>query len=92
VHSYRLIGYENRLLQNQDFSGDTKDAGEIGSGHSVTAFYDNLRPRLLLRDSKFKGDADWQSILAAAKNGAGEDRKGYRGEFIQLVRQASLVR
>ncbi|MDP5016876.1 MAG: VWA domain-containing protein, partial [Dolichospermum sp.] len=40
VQAYRLIGYENRLLQNQDFNDDKKDAGEIGSGHSVTALYE----------------------------------------------------
>ncbi|MEA5581173.1 von Willebrand factor type A domain-containing protein [Nodularia harveyana UHCC-0300] len=40
VQGYRLIGYENRLLQNQDFNDDKKDAGEIGSGHSVTALYE----------------------------------------------------
>jgi Ca-activated chloride channel family protein len=40
VSSYRLIGYENRLLHDRDFDDDTKDAGEIGAGHSVTALYE----------------------------------------------------
>lgn len=40
VKSYRLIGYENRLLAKEDFADDTKDAGEMGSGHTVTAFYE----------------------------------------------------
>src|SRR6266508_1997083 len=40
VRAYRLIGYENRLLRNEDFTDDTKDAGEVGSGHSVTALYE----------------------------------------------------
>ena len=40
VKEYRLIGYNNRRLANKDFDDDTKDAGEIGSGHSVTAFYE----------------------------------------------------
>jgi Ca-activated chloride channel family protein len=40
VGAYRLIGYENRLLQNRDFHDDTKDAGEIGAGHHVTALYE----------------------------------------------------
>jgi Ca-activated chloride channel family protein len=40
VAAYRLIGYENRLLRDQDFNDDTKDAGEIGSGHTVTALYE----------------------------------------------------
>ena len=40
VHSYRLIGYDNRRLKNEDFNDDKKDAGEIGAGHSVTAIYE----------------------------------------------------
>ncbi|MEQ1879176.1 MAG: YfbK domain-containing protein, partial [Bdellovibrionia bacterium] len=40
VSSYRLIGYENRLLKDEDFNDDTKDAGEIGAGHVVTALYE----------------------------------------------------
>ena len=40
VASYRQIGYENRALANEDFDDDTKDAGELGAGHSVTALYE----------------------------------------------------
>ncbi|MBN8420470.1 MAG: von Willebrand factor type A domain-containing protein [Verrucomicrobia bacterium] len=40
VRGYRLIGYENRLLAKEDFNDDTKDAGEIGAGHSVVALYE----------------------------------------------------
>jgi Ca-activated chloride channel homolog len=40
VAGYRLIGYENRLLRDEDFNDDTKDAGEIGAGHAVTALYE----------------------------------------------------
>jgi len=40
VKAYRLIGYENRALRNEDFNNDKKDAGELGSGHSVTALYE----------------------------------------------------
>jgi Ca-activated chloride channel homolog len=40
VASYRLIGYENRLLNDEDFNDDRKDAGEMGSGHTVTALYE----------------------------------------------------
>lgn len=40
VQGYRLVGYENRLLANEDFSDDTKDAGELGAGHTVTALYE----------------------------------------------------
>jgi Ca-activated chloride channel family protein len=47
VASYRLVGYENRVLQDRDFDDDTKDAGEIGAGHSVTALYE-----IVLRDEQ----------------------------------------
>jgi Ca-activated chloride channel family protein len=40
VKAYRLIGYENRILKNEDFNNDKKDAGELGSGHTVTALYE----------------------------------------------------
>ena len=40
VQAYRLIGYENRLLADEDFNDDTKDAGDMGAGHSVTALYE----------------------------------------------------
>jgi Ca-activated chloride channel homolog len=40
VKAYRLIGYENRLLRDEDFNDDKKDAGELGSGHTVTALYE----------------------------------------------------
>jgi Ca-activated chloride channel family protein len=40
VKGYRLVGYENRVLADQDFNDDSKDAGEMGAGHHVTAFYE----------------------------------------------------
>ena len=44
VGAYRLIGYENRLLNKEDFNDDAKDAGEIGAGHTVTALYEIIPP------------------------------------------------
>jgi len=44
VAAYRLIGYENRILANEDFNNDAKDAGEIGAGHTVTALYEVILP------------------------------------------------
>jgi Ca-activated chloride channel family protein len=44
VGAYRLVGYENRLLRDQDFNDDKKDAGDMGSGHTVTAFYEIIPP------------------------------------------------
>jgi Ca-activated chloride channel family protein len=40
VASYRLVGYENRILEDRDFNDDAKDAGDMGAGHSVTALYE----------------------------------------------------
>ena len=62
VAQFRLIGYENRIMAHQDFNDDTKDAGEIGAGHHVTALYE-IVPRATasparqgstpIRDEKF---------------------------------------
>jgi Ca-activated chloride channel family protein len=43
VRAYRLLGYEDRLLRDEDFANDAKDAGEIGAGHVVTALYEIVR-------------------------------------------------
>jgi Ca-activated chloride channel family protein len=51
IAKYRLIGYENRLLENKDFEDNTKDAGEVGSGHTVTAIYEVIPAN---RDSLLK--------------------------------------
>ncbi|HEX9931124.1 MAG TPA: VWA domain-containing protein [Pyrinomonadaceae bacterium] len=164
VASYRLIGYENRLLADRDFNDDRKDAGEIGAGISVTALYEivpagqkienpgvdklkystpvetvgtngselltvklrykkpdenesrllsiglangqnqfesaseNLRFAtsvagfgLLLRDSRYKGNASWNNIVNIARNSRGNDLKGYRAEFVELVEKARRV-
>ena len=40
VKQYKLLGYENRMLANEDFTNDKKDAGEVGAGHTVTAIYE----------------------------------------------------
>jgi Ca-activated chloride channel family protein len=56
VRAYRLIGYENRLLANEDFHDDTKDAGELGAGHTVTALYEivpvGARTSVAIRDDE----------------------------------------
>ncbi|WMX15111.1 von Willebrand factor type A domain-containing protein [Aureispira sp. CCB-E] len=165
VKAYRLIGYENRLLANEDFDDDTKDAGELGAGHTVTAIYevilanskstqiihqaadlkyqttkvsgnetdlmtvkfrykpiqsdqsilleqvlkntaitnldnssDNYRFSaavagfgMLLRNSKFKGSATYDSVLELAKGALGNDKEGYRTEFLQMVQSANTL-
>ncbi|ATP58538.1 hypothetical protein CPT03_19750 [Pedobacter ginsengisoli] len=55
VQSYRLIGYENRMLKAKDFNDDQKDAGELGSGHTVTALYEVIPVGV---KSTFSGSVD----------------------------------
>lgn len=150
VESYRLIGYENRALENRDFIDDGKDAGELGTDQSVTALYEiiptrenkksNLKYRqvvdseelltlkirykkpkgtkstelvytfnrklldledtsesfqfsasvamfgLILKDSKYKGQAKCSQVIKMAKQAKTNDEFGYKGEFIRLVR------
>ncbi|TZF99308.1 VWA domain-containing protein (plasmid) [Chryseobacterium panacisoli] len=58
VKSYRLIGYENRKLRNEDFVNDKIDAGELGSGHTVTALYEiipsNVESEFIPKETKLK--------------------------------------
>ena len=56
VEAYRLIGYENRLLNDEDFIDDTKDAGELGSGHTVTALYEVIS--MVIKSSYLKNLVD----------------------------------
>lgn len=55
AQAYRLIGYESRLLNKEDFNDDTKDAGEMGAGHVVTAFYEVIPVGV---KSNFTGSVD----------------------------------
>ena len=163
VSGYRLIGYENRMLNKEDFNNDKKDAGELGSGHTVTALYeivpagvkspflkdvdplkyqqnkkkkgssfdheivtikfrykapdgnesklmvhpvkneslpfenvsDNFRFAasvagfaMLLRNSGYKENAEYNMVLKMAGASLGKDEEGYRKEFISLVKKA----
>ena len=155
VKAYRLIGYENRKLADEDFINDTKDAGELGSGHSVTALYEiipvgvksiylknindlkytkvepsnNYSDELLtvkfrykkpdgkrsiemvhvlkdevqeaskdmqfaasvalfgmqLRQSQFHNNSKIEDVILLAEEGRGNDKDGYRAEFLRLV-------
>ncbi len=163
VKSYRLIGYEKRMLRAEDFADDKKDAGELGSGHTVTALYEivpadaasaakqeltyqtvqvkdsartstelatirfrykkpqgavstelvrtipatgdgpgkaseNIRFAaavaewgMLLRDSEYKGSANYAQVLEMARKAKGTDSQGYRAEFIKLVEMAEML-
>ena len=71
VAGYRLIGYENRLLNDEDFADDTKDAGELGAGHTVTALYEIIPAGV---ESKFLadvGELKYQEVKT--KNSTGDD-------------------
>ncbi len=166
VQAYRLIGYENRLLNKEDFNNDLKDAGDMGAGHTVTAFYeiipvgvkdkfansvDPLKYQkhektsgsnasnemltikfrykeptssaskmsqatvmdqpidlkntsadfrfaaavaevgMLLRDSEFKQTSNFTEAIDLARAAKGEDREGYRAEFVKLSETAKLL-
>ena len=79
VESYRLVGYENRLLNAEDFDNDKVDAGDIGNGHQVTALYEiKLRnvpldkereqQQLKYQEIKIKNDAEMLSLKIRYKN------------------------
>lgn len=192
VQAYRLVGYESRMLEHRDFNDDTKDAGELGVGHTVTAFYEivpvgvessavgsvdalryqpaqevpvraqplgpvpytgepivNSDPRpverivvhgpaaelmyvklrykdpdgdtskllevpvydsgttdpspdfhfasavvmfgQLLRNSEFRGTADYDLVVSTARRGLADDKNGYRREFIRLAEAAKAL-
>ena len=94
--SYRLIGYENRALQARDFADDKKDAGEIGAGHCVTAFYevvptpsgqggdaeDRTGPELLTVDLRYKApDGDVSKLLSFPAIDDGRDFAAASADF-----------
>lgn len=64
VSGYRLIGYENRVLAKEDFNNDKKDAGEIGAGHTVTAFYEVIPAGQPLPDVDSVDALKYQSTTA----------------------------
>lgn len=63
VSSYRLIGYENRILNQEDFNDDTKDAGEVGAGHQVTVCYE-----LTLNEGARAATSPWLKLAVRYKN------------------------
>ncbi len=165
VSEYRLIGYETRLLNREDFNNDMVDAGDIGAGHTVTALYeitpvgaegrlvDDLRYQAetakpnagstdeyafmkiryklpdsdtstlitapvtrtaetatvdgasrddrfaasvaafgqVLRGGRYTGKFSYDDVVSLAQSAKGEDRFGYRAEFINLVRLAKTA-
>jgi Ca-activated chloride channel family protein len=86
VKAYRLVGYENRILNDEDFNDDRKDAGEMGAGHSVTALYEivpvgvesdvtagSVDPlKYQRRDEVATGNGDWLTLKLRYKPPAAE--------------------
>ena len=72
-----MIGYENRLLAKEDFADDTKDAGELGAGHAVTALYELIpidadettrpTPELKYQDTELSDEAEQTNELMTVK-------------------------
>ncbi len=74
VAAYRLVGYENRLLAKEEFNDDTKDAGEIGAGHTVTALYEVVPPGVsagapTVDPLKYQQNPPQPKLSDAARNG-----------------------
>lgn len=74
IESYRLVGYENRLLNNEDFNDDKKDAGEIGAGHSVTALYEVV----------LKGEGDGKTGVDPLKYQNSETNTAFNNEMLTV--------
>lgn len=72
VKAYRLIGYENRMLKNEDFHDDKKDAGEMGAGHTVTALYEiipaNVESEYLAKIDELKYQKSTEPTKASSSN------------------------
>ncbi len=80
VAEYRLIGYENRALNTEDFEDDTKDAGEIGAGHTVTAVYEivpadnaDTDDSLKYSDIVTNGSDEWLTVSVRYKEPEGDE-------------------
>lgn len=72
VKAYRLIGYENRMLKNEDFHDDKKDAGEMGAGHTVTALYEiipaNVESEYLAKIDELKYQKSTEPTKVSSSN------------------------
>lgn len=94
VQAYRLIGYENRLLNDEDFKDDTKDAGEMGSGHTVTAFYEiiptGIESKYLksidtLKYTRVQPNTDFKNELVTIKFRYKQPDKDKSKELVHMV-------
>ncbi len=65
IKAYRLIGYENRVMDNEDFENDKKDAGEVGASHQVTVFYE-------IEPTRTEQEHGWYTVLRVRYKNPGE--------------------
>ena len=72
VKAFRLVGYENRVLAHQDFNDDTRDAGDIGAGHTVTALYEIVPPGLAIAVPGVDPLKYQSTVAPGAGSGSGE--------------------
>ncbi|MBD3906864.1 von Willebrand factor type A domain-containing protein [Chryseobacterium sp. Ch-15] len=95
VKSYRLIGYENRKLKNEDFTNDKIDAGELGSGHTVTALYEvipnDVNSEFLPKENDLKytkntNDENFNDELATVKFRYKKPDGDTSSEIVQVVK------
>lgn len=85
VAEYRLIGYENRALNRKDFDDDTKDAGEIGAGHSVTALYELvLKDPLMALSEEEIGDLKYGENYKKELGNSGSESKATKEEWLTV--------
>ncbi|MFD0940024.1 vWA domain-containing protein [Pedobacter boryungensis] len=73
VQAYRLIGYENRMLKDEDFNDDKKDAGEMGSGHTVTALYEIIPIGVKSSFANKVDDLKYQKTAKSTNNYTGDE-------------------
>lgn len=97
VSQYRLVGYENRLMNNEDFEDDTKDAGEIGAGHSVTVFYELIiaenaeqKDSWITLSVRYKKPGESKSILNEYSIGKGSLTDSPNDDFLFAAAVAEL--
>jgi len=98
VKSYRLIGYENRKLKNEDFTNDKIDAGELGSGHTVTALYEviptDVNSEFLPKENDLKytkntNNEDFNDELATVKFRYKKPDGDQSSEIVQVVKNTN---
>jgi len=98
VKSYRLIGYENRKLKNEDFTNDKIDAGELGSGHTVTALYEvipnDVKSEFLPKENDLKytnntNNENFNDELATVKFRYKKPDVDTSSEIVQVVKNSN---